>query len=89
MSKTKLYYESDIRDTVMILYVIYQFVCVTDPWAHTSFVHSIAPTNRFVGAATVPTVPTNHFSAKKKLNLQFKLDQNIYVSISIKDKQDH
>ena len=24
-----------------------------------------APTNRFVGAATVPTAPTNHFSAKK------------------------
>ena len=39
-----------------------------------------APTNRFVGAATVPTAPTNHFSAKKNLNLQFKFDQNIYFS---------
>ena len=39
--KTKLYYESDVRDTVMIVYVICQLVCVTDPWAHTSFVHSI------------------------------------------------
>ena len=36
-----LYYESDVRDTVMILYVICQLVCVIDPWAHTSFVHSI------------------------------------------------
>ena len=25
----------------MILYVICQFVCVIDPWAHTSFVYSI------------------------------------------------
>ena len=41
MYKTKLYYESDVRDTVMILYVICQLVCVIDPWAHTSFVHSI------------------------------------------------
>ena len=36
-----LYYESDVRDTVMILYVICQLVCVIDPWAHMSFVHSI------------------------------------------------
>ena len=36
-----LYYESDVRDTVMILYEICQLVCVIDPWAHTSFVHSI------------------------------------------------
>ena len=28
-------------DTVMILYVICQLVCVIDSWAHTSFVHSI------------------------------------------------
>ena len=26
----------DVRDTVMILYVICQLVCVTDPWAHMS-----------------------------------------------------
>ena len=25
----------------MILYVIYQLVCVIDSWAHTSFMHSI------------------------------------------------
>ena len=36
-----LYYESDVRDTMIILYVICQLVCVIDPWAHTSFVHSI------------------------------------------------
>ena len=41
MYKTKLYYESDVRDTVMIHYVICQLVCVIDPWSHTSFVHSI------------------------------------------------
>ena len=31
----------DVRDTVMILYVICQLVCVTDPWTHMSLVHSI------------------------------------------------
>ena len=28
-------------NTVMIHYVICQLVCVVDPWAHTSLVHSI------------------------------------------------
>ena len=41
MYKTKFYYNSDVWDTVMILYVICQLVCVIDSWAHTSFVHSI------------------------------------------------
>ena len=41
MYKTKFYYNSDVCDTVMILYVICQLVCVIDSWAHTSFVHSI------------------------------------------------
>ena len=41
MYKTKLYYNSDVWDTVKILYVICQLVCVVDSWAHTSFVHSI------------------------------------------------
>ena len=36
-----MYYGSDVRDTVMILYVICQLVCMIDLWAHTSFVHSI------------------------------------------------
>ena len=31
----------DVRDTVMILYVICRLMCVTDPWAHMSFMHSI------------------------------------------------
>ena len=31
----------DVRDTVMILYMICQLVCVTNPWAHMSFMHSI------------------------------------------------
>ena len=31
----------DVRDTVMILYVICRLMCVTDPWAHMSLVHSI------------------------------------------------
>ena len=41
MYKTKFYYNSDVWDIVMILYVICQLVCVIDSWAHTSFVHSI------------------------------------------------
>ena len=31
----------DVRNTVMILYVICQLMCGTDPWAHMSFMHSI------------------------------------------------
>ena len=31
--------------------------------------------------------PYKSFFRKKNLNLQFKFDQNIYFSISIKDKQ--
>ena len=31
----------DVRNTVMILYVICQLMCVTDPCAHMSFMHSI------------------------------------------------
>ena len=31
----------DVRNTVMILYVICQLRCVTNPWAHMSFMHSI------------------------------------------------
>ena len=31
----------DVRYTVMILFIICQLVCVTDPWAHMSLVHSI------------------------------------------------
>ena len=31
----------DVRDTVMILYMICRLVCVTDSWAHMSIVHSI------------------------------------------------
>ena len=31
----------DVRDTVMILYMICQLVCVTNPWTHMSLVHSI------------------------------------------------
>ena len=41
MCKTKLCYYRDVRYTVMILVIICQLVCVTDPWAHMSFVHSI------------------------------------------------
>ena len=52
MYKTKLYYESDVRDTVMILYVICQLMCVTNPWAHTSFVHSILSLKLGVTATT-------------------------------------
>ena len=31
----------DVRYTVTILYVICQLMCVIDPWAHMSFMHSI------------------------------------------------
>ena len=31
----------DVRYTVMILFVICQLMCMTDPWAHMSFMHSI------------------------------------------------
>ena len=31
----------DVRYTMMILLIICQLVCVTDRWAHMSFVHSI------------------------------------------------
>ena len=41
MYKTKFYYNSDVWDTVMILYVICQLVCAIDSWAHTSYVNSI------------------------------------------------
>ena len=30
-----------VRYTVMILFIICQLMCVTDPWAHMSLVHSI------------------------------------------------
>ena len=41
MCKTKLSYYRDVRYTVMILFIICQLVCVTDPRAHMSLVHSI------------------------------------------------
>ena len=41
MYKTKFYYNSDVWDTVMILYVICQLVCVIDSWAHMSIMHLI------------------------------------------------
>ena len=36
-----------------------------------------APTNRFIGATTVPTAPTVHFFRQKKLNYQHVLPQII------------
>ena len=31
----------DVRNTVMILYAICRLMCLTNPWAHMSFMHSI------------------------------------------------
>ena len=31
----------DVRYTMMIYYIICRLMCVTDPWAHMSFMHSI------------------------------------------------
>ena len=53
----------DVRDTVMILYVICQLVCVTDPWAHMSLLHSILSLKSDKGPFSLqdfkykPTVP--------------------------------
>ena len=44
-----------------------------------------APTNRFVGTATVPTAPTNHFSAKKnnKFTIQIRPEHIFFMHNSI------
>ena len=43
-----------------------------------------APTNRFVGAATVPTAPTNHFSTKKiKFTIQIRPEHIFFIHNSI------
>ena len=41
----------DVRDTMMILYMICQLVCVTDSWAHMSLVHLILSLKLGVTAA--------------------------------------
>ena len=50
----------DVRYTVMILFVIYQLMCVTNPWAHMSFMHSILSLKLGV------TVPSTQESDKAK-----------------------
>ena len=71
MYKTKFYYNSDVWDTVMILYVICQLVCVMDPWAHTSFVHSILSLKLgMTPSLRPPPLPSSPDPAAIQLNLQ-------------------
>jgi hypothetical protein len=63
--KTKWCIKRDVRYTVMILSVIYRFMCDTVPGAHIRFMHSILSLKWSV----TPTVCQTHYARRSTLSL--------------------
>ena len=62
----------DVRYTVMILVIICQLLCVTDPWAHMSFVHSILSLKLGV---------TNWYQSRVDCKTQAQLEMVVLASL--------